>query len=56
MQTFRVTFLDEHKHIGRFSNLHYCTFNETYLDILEFQRNSKKESAQKHTLPRGFLK
>ena len=26
-EKFWVLFLSEHKHIGRFSNLHYCTFN-----------------------------
>ena len=31
-------FLDEHKYLERFSNLQYCTFNDTYLDILKFQQ------------------
>ena len=50
MQTFRVTFLDEYKHIGRFSNLHYCTFNDTYLDILEFQQQQQQKNQHKNIL------
>ena len=28
MRNFRVLFLYEHKHVGRFSNLHWCTFKK----------------------------
>ena len=27
-EAFRILFLYEHKHIGRFSNLYLCTFKE----------------------------
>ena len=35
---FSAKFLDEHKNIGRFSNLHWCTFNANIL----FLKNSKQ--------------
>ena len=55
MQTFRVTFLDEHKHIGRFSNLHYCTFNDTYLAILDFQQEQQKRISTKTYFSKRIL-
>ena len=38
MKLFRVLFLYKHKHTGRFSNLHYCTFKFIwYFQISEFR-------------------
>ena len=47
---FRVLFLYEHKHMERFSNLHWCTFR-IYKDICYF-RNDKCSS---ENYPLDFL-
>ena len=45
MRNFRVLLLFEHEHMGRFSNLHRCTFKGTY--IIEFaEKEAAKEKNQ----------
>ena len=52
---FRVLFLYEHKHTGRFANLHYCTFNTN--EISAHKRHSRvRSSHQRCTLKSGVLK
>ena len=52
---FRVLLLYEHKHTGRFANLHYCTFNTN--EISAHKRHSRvRSSHQRCTLKSDVLK
>ena len=55
MRNFQGNALDEHKYIEGFSNLRYCTFNETYLDILEFQQQQQKRISTKTYFSKSIL-
>ena len=56
-QIFRLLFSYEHKHIGRFSNLHECTFNvkqKFQSQNYGFIKFKQVRSMEVHTIPDSY--
>ena len=47
MQNFQGTVLYEYKHLGRFSNLHWCTFNIENIFTVELKGTNRVKKASK---------